>query len=59
MRIDQNNKRIDTTLRVNLKDGGAEGLSCGSKTVRKSDYEEAAQRMTMKKPHKEWEYKLL
>ena len=27
MRIDQNNKRIDTTLRVNLKDGGAEGLS--------------------------------
>ena len=27
VRIDQNNKRIDTTLRVNLKDGGAEGLS--------------------------------
>ena len=27
MRIDRNNKRIDTTLRVNLKDGGAEGLS--------------------------------
>ena len=27
VRIDRNNKRIDTTLRVNLKDGGAEGLS--------------------------------
>ena len=27
VRIDQNNKRIDTTLRVDLKDGGAEGLS--------------------------------
>ena len=53
MRIDQNNKRIDTTLRVNLKDGGAEGLSCGSKTVRKSDYEEAAQRMGVPNPIKE------
>ena len=27
VRIDRNNKRMDTTLRVNLKDGGAEGLS--------------------------------
>ena len=53
MRIDQNNKRIDTTLRVNLKDGGAEGLSCGSKTVRKSDYEEAAQRMGVQTPIEE------
>ena len=53
VRIDQNNKRIDTTLRVNLKDGGAEGLSCGSKTVRKSDYEEAAQRMGVQNPIKE------
>ena len=53
MRIDQNNKRIDTTLRVNLKDGGAEGLSCCSKTVRKSDYEEAAQRMGVQTPIEE------
>lgn len=53
VRIDQNNKRIDTTLRVDLKDGGAEGLSCGSKTVRKSDYEEAAQRMGVQNPIKE------
>ena len=53
VRIDQNNKRIDTTLRVNLKDGGAEGLSCGSKTVRKSDYEEAAQRMGVQNPIEE------
>lgn len=53
VRIDQNNKRIDTTLRVNLKDGGAEGLSCGSKTVRKSDYEEAAQRMGVPNPIEE------
>lgn len=53
VRIDQNNKRIDTTLRVNLKDGGAEGLSCSSKTVRKSDYEEAAQRMEVPNPIEE------
>jgi len=53
VRIDQNNKRIDTTLRVNLKDGGAEGLNCGSKTVRKSDYEEAAQRMGVPNPIEE------
>ncbi|MCS3868592.1 hypothetical protein J3D55_001508 [Chryseobacterium ginsenosidimutans] len=30
VKIDKNNKRIDTTLRVNLKDGGAEGLECSS-----------------------------
>ena len=53
VRIDQNNKRIDTTLRVNLKDGGAEGLNCSSKTVRKSDYEEAAQRMEVPNPIEE------
>ena len=53
VRIDQNNKRIDTTLRVNLKDGGAEGLNCSSKTVRKSDYEEAAQRMEVQNPIEE------
>lgn len=53
VRIDQNNKRIDTTLRVDLKDGGAEGLNCSSKTVRKNDYEEAAQRMEVQNPIKE------
>ena len=53
VRIDQNNKRIDTTLRVDLKDGGAEGLNCSSKTVRKSDYEEAAQRMEVQNPIEE------
>ena len=53
VRIDQNNKRIDTTLRVDLKDGGAEGLNCSSKTVRKSDYEEAAQRMGVQNPIEE------
>lgn len=30
VKIDKNNKRIDTTLRVNLKDGGAEGLNEGN-----------------------------
>lgn len=30
VKIDKNNKRIDTTLRINLKDGGAEGLECTS-----------------------------
>ncbi|MFC3161064.1 hypothetical protein SAMN05443633_101139 [Chryseobacterium arachidis] len=30
VKIDKNNKRIDTTLRVNLKDGGEEGLKCTS-----------------------------
>ncbi|WP_175623039.1 hypothetical protein [Chryseobacterium schmidteae] len=30
VKIDKNNKKIDTTLRVNLKDGGAEGLKCSS-----------------------------
>ncbi|MEC5395896.1 hypothetical protein [Bergeyella sp. RCAD1439] len=28
VKIDKKNKRIDTTLRVNLKDGGARGLEC-------------------------------
>lgn len=31
VKIDKNNKRIDTTLRVNLQDGGAEGLECSSR----------------------------
>lgn len=31
VKIDKSNKRIDTTLRVNLKDGGEEGLECSSK----------------------------
>jgi hypothetical protein len=30
VKIDKNNKKIDTTLRVNLKDGGEEGLKCSS-----------------------------
>ena len=30
VKINKTNKRIDTTLRVNLKDGGAEGLDCSS-----------------------------
>ncbi|MBW7676572.1 hypothetical protein [Chryseobacterium chendengshani] len=30
VKIDKNNKKIDATLRVNLKDGGAEGLECSS-----------------------------
>lgn len=30
VKIDKKNKRIDTTLRVNLKDGGEEGLKCFS-----------------------------
>lgn len=30
VKIDKINTRIDTTLRVNLKDGGAEGLECSS-----------------------------
>ncbi|MCW3161418.1 hypothetical protein [Chryseobacterium oryctis] len=28
VKIDKNNKKIDTTLRVNLKDGGANGIDC-------------------------------
>ncbi|WP_027388593.1 hypothetical protein [Chryseobacterium gregarium] len=31
VKIDKVNKRIDTTLRVNLQDGGAEGLECSSR----------------------------
>ncbi|MHA7610374.1 hypothetical protein ACV0BM_016135 [Elizabethkingia meningoseptica] len=30
VKIDKKNKKIDTTLRVNLRDGGAEGLDCSS-----------------------------
>ncbi len=30
VKIDKNNKRIDTKLRVNLKDGGEKGLKCSS-----------------------------
>lgn len=30
VKIDKNKKKIDTTLRVNLKDGGEEGLECSS-----------------------------
>ncbi|QDZ60389.1 hypothetical protein EVD19_04610 [Elizabethkingia meningoseptica] len=30
VKIDKKNKKIDTTLRVNLRDGGAEGLDCTS-----------------------------
>jgi hypothetical protein len=32
VKIDKKAKRIDVTLRVNLKDGGAEGLSCWNNT---------------------------
>jgi hypothetical protein len=33
VKIDKNNKKIDTTLRVNLKDGGAEGLECTTRDI--------------------------
>lgn len=33
VKIDKKNKKIDTTLRVNLKDGGAEGLNCTTTDV--------------------------
>jgi len=33
VKIDKNNKKIDTTLRVNLKDGGAEGLKCTTRDI--------------------------
>lgn len=33
VKIDKKNKKIDTTLRVNLKDGGAEGLNCTTRDV--------------------------
>ena len=32
VKIDKNKKRIDVTLRVDLKDGGAEGLGCSTHT---------------------------
>ncbi|WP_445711449.1 hypothetical protein [Flavobacterium sp.] len=33
VKIDKKAKRIDTTLRVNLKDGGANGLECTNTTI--------------------------
>lgn len=33
VKIDRNVKRIDVTLRVNLTDGGAKGLSCNTYTI--------------------------
>lgn len=33
VKIDKNNKKIDTKLRVNLKDGGAEGLECTTRDI--------------------------
>ena len=53
VKIDRKNKRIDTTLRVNLKDGGEKGLSCSSTTIQKADYEEASQRLGVENPIKD------
>ena len=53
VKIDKKNKRIDTTLRVNLKDGGEQGLSCSSTTIHKADYEEASQRLGVNNPIKD------
>ncbi|MGG6230704.1 hypothetical protein [Tenacibaculum sp. SDUM215027] len=33
VKIDKNSKRIDVTLRVNLKDGGAKGIECYEKDI--------------------------
>ncbi|CAM1356880.1 hypothetical protein [Tenacibaculum ascidiaceicola] len=33
VKIDKNSKRIDVTLRVNLKDGGARGIECYEKDI--------------------------
>lgn len=33
VKIDKNSKRIDVTLRVNLKDGGAKGVECYEKDI--------------------------
>ncbi|MEM0939551.1 MAG: hypothetical protein AAGI25_07150, partial [Bacteroidota bacterium] len=33
VQIDKNTKRIDVTLRVNLKDGGARGIECTEQVV--------------------------
>ncbi|PWK00786.1 uncharacterized protein DUF4280 [Flavobacterium araucananum] len=33
VKIDKKSKRIDVTLRVNLKDGGAKGLDCSTYTI--------------------------
>ena len=53
VKIDKKNKRIDTTLRVNLKDGGEQGLSCSSTAIYKADYEEASQRLGVDNPIKD------
>jgi hypothetical protein len=37
VKIDKNNKKIDTTLRVKLKDGGEEGLKCSTSLVGSRD----------------------
>lgn len=53
VKIDRKNKKIDTTLRVNLKDGGEEGLSCSTTTINSNDYEEASQRLGIDNPIKD------
>ena len=45
VKIDKKNKKIDTTLRVNLKDGGEEGLSC--KTIGPNAFEPSMQEITV------------
>lgn len=45
VKIDKKSKRIDTTLRVNLKDGGEEGLSC--KTIGPNAFEPSMQEITV------------
>ena len=45
VKIDKKNKRIDTTLRIDLKDGGEEGLSC--KTIGPNAFEPAMQEITV------------
>lgn len=52
VRIDRNKNKIDATLRVNLKDGGAKGLNCSSTTVRSADYQEASDRLGVDNPIK-------
>lgn len=53
VKIDNTNKKIDTTLRVNLTDGGAEGLDCSSTPISGSDYDEASERLGIKNPIKD------
>ena len=45
VKIDKKNKRIDTILRVNLKDGGEKGLSC--KTIGPNAFEPSMQEITV------------